>query len=331
MTSSTSAPELGRDGVDRVAFLGRVEHAVGGRDVQLLADVELVLGLQPVGPPERVHVEMELGRDADERVTGLDLVDLDLVLDAAGVVLDDDRLDERAVGRVRGAVHLAAAGRSLDDRLATDDRGGLERGFVTRRPDAGIGGATVGGAIVGDGSDLALARRGSVRSDLDGRRDVERLEGRPVHLRAAQLGSVSGPSAKATPPVRAAMRGLSATPLPSVAPMATPECSGNVASSDATRTRMRTRTGAPRRSAARSERCGRRRRPSKRGRRLDGAVDGVASTPWGRAVAAGLAGRPVGPAASRRSVSRVRARRGSRTRRFRVPRTVTVACRNTVS
>ncbi len=112
--------------------------------------MELVLGLQPVGPPERVHVEVELGRDAHQGVAGLDLVDLDLILDAVGGVVDDDRLEERAVGGVGRGIRLVAD-RCLDDRFLAHGGGGLEV-CVAARGDIGAG------RTVALGGHVALAR-----------------------------------------------------------------------------------------------------------------------------------------------------------------------------
>ena len=127
----------GRHRDDGVALLGGVQDAIHGRDEQLLAHVQLVLGGQLVGPPDGHHVEAEVTGDAGQRVARLDHVDLGL---------EAGRRRRHGIRREQGAVRAVVA---RPGGLLVAEAGQLRRARRVGR--ARVGGDGGGGAEVRGG------------------------------------------------------------------------------------------------------------------------------------------------------------------------------------
>ena len=131
---------LGRQRFERVGRRNRHDDTVDRRDSQLLADVELVLGLEIVGPPYGLHRDPELAGDVDQGVPGLDPVDLDQVRAVLDVGVGGITGEQRAVvqdGRGRSRGHCGAGlGR---DRLGDHEWPEARRGLVDAAAEVGDG------------------------------------------------------------------------------------------------------------------------------------------------------------------------------------------------
>ena len=88
---------LGGDGVERVVRRHGQDQPAHRRDRQDLAQVQLVLGVEVVRPPQGHHRDVELVGDAGQRVARLDLVGAQEIRSVLDGGIHRDRLEERAV------------------------------------------------------------------------------------------------------------------------------------------------------------------------------------------------------------------------------------------
>ena len=85
------------DRCKRVRCADRDDEAIDRRDHELLADVQRVLGVELVRPPDRHHRDAHLAGDPGQGVTGADDVRSKLVAAVGDGRVDDDGLEERPV------------------------------------------------------------------------------------------------------------------------------------------------------------------------------------------------------------------------------------------